>query len=126
MSDNKLDALFEGEEEPKPRLAKTWAYLALGMILTVLGLACTTLPGGLLMLVAWYSADLELAKLHSGYLPETAEPILRRQRYCVYAGLGIAWGTFVLQGLVLCGTDWYDQLLMFALYGQQLEENLPL
>jgi len=121
MSDNNLDDLFGGEDTPTPRLAKTWIYLLVGLLLTVLGLACTTLPGGILILMAWSSADLEQGRLRSGYLPESAAPTLRRQLYFIYASLAFAWGAFALQGFLLCGTDWYDQLLMYGLYGGSLE-----
>ena len=121
MSEANLDELFGGEDEPTPRVTKTWIYLGLGLLLTVLGLACTTLPGGILMLLAWSNADIEQARLRSGYLPESAAPILQRQLYCIYAGLAVAWGAFALQGFLLCGTDWYDQLLLYWLYGSSLE-----
>ena len=121
MSDTPLDDLFAGEDEPSPRMAKTWSYLAIGLLLTVLGLGCTTLPGGILILLAWSSSDIEHARLRSGYLPESAAPVLRRQLYCIYAGLALAWGAFALQGFLLCGTDWYDQLLIYWLYGSSLE-----
>ena len=121
MSDTDLDELFGGEDEPSPRVAKTWFYLGLGLLLAILGLACTTLPGGILILLAWSNADIEQARLRSGYLPESAAPTLHRQLYCIYAGLALAWGAFALQGFLLCGTDWYDQLLIFWLYGSSLE-----
>lgn len=121
MSDAHLDDLFGGDEEPKPRLAKTWVYLGVGLLLTVLGLACTTLPGGILILLAWSNADIEQVRLRSGYLPDSARPVLQRQLYCIYLSLALAWGAFALQGFLLCGTDWYDQMLLYWLYGSSLE-----
>jgi hypothetical protein len=96
MSLGTLDELFEAPEAPASRGAPTprgglvRALVAAGSLLATVGLALSSVPGGALVLGAWYVAERDLARIHSGYLPIDAESdALDARRYAVVAVLGL-------------------------------------
>lgn len=105
-----VDELFgEGEGTPAPRARTVWALLGFGLLLTVLGLACSTAPGGLLVLIAWMIVEKEDDRLENGYLPADARPVVDRLRTATYAGLVIVIVAFVTQIMLFC-TGFYEVL----------------
>ena len=103
MAQSELDELFgEGAGQPEPRVTLVWVLLVSGLIFTLLGLACTSAPGGLLVLGAWVVIEKEVDRVDSGYLPLSDRPRLVRLQNGVKAGLILVIIAFVLQGALFC------------------------
>lgn len=116
-----VDELFgEGEGTPAPRTRTVWALLVSGLLLAVLGLACTTAPGGVLVLIAWMIVEKENDRLENGYLPADARPAVDRLRVATYAGLVVVVLVFLIQIVLFClgfyETFW-ENLLVWATDG---------
>jgi hypothetical protein len=112
----KVDALFAGEP-PKPlvpagpRIRKLSLVLAVAVPLDLLGILCWTgVPGAVLTLWAYLSADAEMARIEAGtYSGEDAARLLRLRSiattalyFCVLSFLGQAW---------LLSTSFYTSLI---------------
>ncbi|MCB9669153.1 MAG: hypothetical protein H6736_14190 [Alphaproteobacteria bacterium] len=110
-TDTGVDELFgEGSGRPRPRSALIGTLLAVGLFLTVVGMACINAPGGLIVLFAWLLVEKDLERLESGYLPEVDRAEVERMRAVTYAGLQLVVVLFFLQALLLC-MGAYDVLL---------------
>ena len=110
MSEADVDELFGGSgSAAKPRVGRIIAVLVTGMTLTVLGMACTAVPGGLVTLVAWALAEKELGRVDSGYLPVEARPGLVTLRTIILLCLIAVLVLFIIQGALLC-TGVYFQM----------------
>ena len=99
----RVDELFAGGQlrtEPRQRLIAT--LLIVGVTLSVLGLCCTSVPGGLLTLGSWSVLETELARVHSGFLSATHEPMLLQLRRLVNGALLLTIILFLIQGALLC------------------------
>lgn len=65
---SEVDALFgRGEASPKPRTALVAAMVLGGLGLAVLGLACSVIPGLGLAAWGWNVAEVDWARVKSGY-----------------------------------------------------------
>ena len=115
MSRDSVDELFGAEDTPTPRSGLVLSLLGSGLLLAFLGLACSTAPGGLLVLLAWMFVEKELDRVDSGYLAEADRAAVLRLRWVTLAGLFMVVALFVLQGLLLCQTDLYETLLVAVL-----------
>ncbi len=109
---SKADGLFGSEDTPVPRVRLIFVLLALGLLLAILGLACSSIPGGVLILLAWLSVDKELDRIDSGYLPESERTRMKRWKTAVMISLWIVLGLVTLQALLLCMTDVYEVWLL--------------
>lgn len=112
----KVDALFAGEPPPPtipagPRIRSLSLVLAVAVPLDLLGILCWTgVPGAVLTLWAYLSADAEMARIEAGtYSGEDAARLLRLRSiatwalyFCVLSFLGQAW---------LLSTSFYTSLL---------------
>ncbi len=66
MSD--VDALFgRGEAAPKPRTGLVVAMVLGGLVLAGVGLACSVIPGVGLVAWGWNVAEVDWARVNSGY-----------------------------------------------------------
>ncbi len=73
----RVDALFAGEPPPpqvdvRPRVRRLQVMIALALTLDVLGLLVTVIPGAVLTLWAWLSADAEAERIEAGTYDEKA------------------------------------------------------
>lgn len=109
---SKTDGLFGNDDAPTPRVRLIFALLALGMLVAVLGLACSSIPGGVLVLLAWLSVDKELDRIDSGYLPESDRTRMNRWKRAVMISLWVVLGLVTLQAFLLCMTDVYEVWLL--------------
>ena len=109
---SQTDDLFGSEDAPVPRVRLIATLLAAGMLLSFLGLACTSIPGGVLILWAWLSVEKELDRIDSGYLPESERPRMKRWRRAVIGGLWLVLGLVAIQAFFLCLTDVYEVWLL--------------
>jgi hypothetical protein len=109
---SQTDDLFGSEDAPVPRVGVIVTLLASGMLLAFLGLACSSIPGGVLILLAWLSVEKELDRVDSGYLPESERPRVKRWRKAVIAGLWLVLGLVAIQAFLLCLTDVYEVWLL--------------
>lgn len=103
MSTTDVGELF-GEEgsTAQPKITRVIIVLVTGMTLTVVGMACTAVPGGLITLIAWALAEKELGKVDSGFLPIESRPSLVALRLAVLVCLALVLLLFILQGILLC------------------------
>jgi len=98
----KVDELFgKGGASVQPKTRTIIALLASGMLLAVLGLACSSVPGGLLVLWAWSIMEKEIDRVESGYLPEEAIGHLRSLKTIVWTSLLIVLILFIGQTVLL-------------------------
>ncbi len=110
-----VEELFgEGGGAPTPRTTLVLSLLTLGLLLAFLGLACSTAPGGVLVLVAWLVVEKEMDRVDSGYLPSDTRDHVRRLRLFTWAGVLVVIGLFVAQALLLCSNS-YDALWLTLL-----------
>ncbi|MFT4627159.1 MAG: hypothetical protein ACI8PZ_005840 [Myxococcota bacterium] len=110
-----VDELFGGEDAPKPRAALVLVLLVTGVVLSVAGLLCSAAPGGVLVLLAWMFIEKELDRVDSGYLAESDRPAVVRLRVVTLVGLLLVVAIFVVQGMLLCSTNVYENLLVAVL-----------
>jgi len=86
----------------------------------VLGLVCTTAPGGLMVLLAWVIIDKESSRIESGYLPADVQPEVDQARKFTYLALLGVIALFMLQLVLLC-QGFYEWL-----WGNLLKLIVPL
>lgn len=115
MSDPSIDELF-GEEggAPEPRSATIIGLLATGVSLTILGLACSSAPGGMLVLLAWYLVGKDMDRVDNGFLPADARPKVRRLQQATWASVAVVIAAFAVQAWLL-SVGVYDVLWGVAL-----------
>jgi hypothetical protein len=119
-----LDELFGPDDAPaevgapSTRSALVRALVALGLVLATAGLALSSVPGGAVVLAAWYVAERDLARIHAGYLPLDALPgALDARRYAVVGVLAV---------LVLVAIQaWLLSSGFYHAFWLQLAERLP-
>ena len=98
MSERDVDELFGGsgrKAEPKTGLALGTA--ALGLVLAIVGLACLSVPGGLLSLLAVWLIENEMDRCDNGFYAPTTHAKVERARRWVFAGLFLTIGVHVIQ-----------------------------
>ncbi len=109
-----LDELFgEGSGQPEPRTRLVKLLLITGLLATVGGLACTTTPGGILVLLSWAVIEKEVDRVDSGYFPVADKPHLLALQRMVHGGLVAVIVLFILQGMLFCNGFyewWWPQL----------------
>ena len=106
MSD--VEELFgSGGTAARARVPLVVALLGTGSLATLLGLACSTIPGGLLLLAAWLVAERDLERLEAGFLPVDQGPVLRVVRGLALLLVVLATAAFFVQ-TVLMGMGFYD------------------
>ncbi len=103
----------------RPRTTLIFMLLFTGLMFTLLGLACTSAPGGLLVLAAWGVADDDLARVRSGALPADTGAAASKLRGWTTAGLVVVVVLFLAQ-LVLLSLGFYDEL-----WGQAIQVAFP-
>lgn len=115
MSATDIDELFgEDGSSARPRTGRIVAVLVTGLVLTVLGMACTAVPGGLVTLVAWALVEKEIDRVDSGFLALGYRPGLVTLRALVWSGLLLVLGLFILQGFLLCA-GWYGSFWTYLI-----------
>jgi len=105
MSDRRedLDDLFgEGAGAPEARTGPAIALSVIGVLMSILGMACLAAPGGIPVLLALWWIERERDRVANGYLPETAGPIVERTRRLVFASLMFVIVLFVAQAVLYC------------------------
>jgi hypothetical protein len=103
-----LDELFGDKGgAPAPRVKLIMRLLVTGLLLTLLGLACTAAPGGLMVLGAWLVVEAEMERVDNGFLPADAAADIGRLRAATFAALLVVLLVFAVQ-TVLFATGFYD------------------
>lgn len=111
---SQVDELFGGDDAAKPNIGLVTGLLASGFALSVLGLACSVLPGGVLILFGYHYADRELDRVDSGYLPEAERPRIARLRAA--AQVAVVWLLLATAvQLYLLGRGFYGPLWDLAI-----------
>jgi hypothetical protein len=107
MSD--VDDLFGSEDGARPNRALVFTLLCAGLLLSLVGLFCTVLPGGVLTLLGFHYADRDVDRVDTGYLSEADRPAAVRLRTAAQAGVIVLVIVSILQ-LVLFQEGFYDAL----------------
>lgn len=124
-----VDELFgEGGGAPKPRYAVAVVFLIAGLLLAVVGLPCSTAPGGALVLLAWLVVEKDIDRLESGYLPSDAGRGLSALRIVVRLGVIAVIVLTAIQGVLVCGLFYPDGWgsFLFWLMGIELAPAAPI
>jgi hypothetical protein len=109
MSGKDVGELFGDDgTKARPRTGLVIAVLVTGLTLTVLGMACTAVPGGIVTLVSWALVEREIDRVDSGFLPLQHRPALVAVRGAVWGGLLVVLGLFVIQSILLCNGTYYS------------------
>jgi hypothetical protein len=116
---SRLDELFgEASAEVKPKTKQTYALVWGGLAAALLGLACTSVPGVLVVLVGWYVADQETDRLDSGFIPQTFAAEVHRAERLARFGVASAVVIISAQVVLLCSgfySMYLEALLLFAM-----------
>ena len=118
---SRVEDLFgPAEQAAEPRLQLVRLYLFLGLSTTLLGMACSVVPGVSLVLFAWYLVDKEISRVESGFLPQSwRDPVIKTKGH-VRLGVGVSVLLLLLQVTLLCGgfyTVWAEFLLAWVAVG---------
>ena len=107
---DELDELFGDEGgQPEPRVWPALVLSAVGVILAILGMACLSAPGGVVVLLGLWWIERESDRVDNGYLPPDARPVVDRARRVVFASLALVIALFVVQAGLYC-TGFYQHL----------------
>ncbi len=104
----------EGEGAPSPRVLAITSLLGGGLLVALVGMACTAVPGGVMVLFAWMLAEKEMDRIESGYLPADARGVVRLLQTATFVGVLVVVFLFVAQGYLFC-SGFYDELWMSML-----------
>ncbi len=110
MMSEEIDELFGDEGgQSTPRTRPAIALAVAGVLLALLGMACTAAPGGVLTLLGLWWIERERERVDNGALPPDARPAVERARRVVFASLGVVIALFFLQALLFC-SGFYQRL----------------
>ena len=114
----KVDDLFQSDgTSPRPRSGAVRALVILGTILAIVGLPCSSVPGGLMVLGGWFLVDQDKSHLASGYLSaEHSAEVDRLYRLTMF-GVTVTLITFFLQAWLFCSgfyTEFWSGILKGA------------
>ena len=115
----RVDELFGGEPalpplDPAPRLRRLVLILVVAIPLDLLGITCFTgVPGAVLTLVAYLSADSEQALVDAGRYPDeaTALRLARIRRVALWA-MAVTICSLVVQIVLFTMTNFYGAVLL--------------
>lgn len=94
----RVDELFgEGRGTPRARVPLILALALSGAAAAAVGLACSLVPGGLLLLAAWVVAEKDLMRVEAGFLPVDQGRPLRILRALVMVSVVLVTVGFVAQ-----------------------------
>lgn len=103
MPEREIDELFgAGIGATSPRSRLIIGLLALGGVLTLIGMICTPVLGAIPLLAAWWISEKEMDRLESGYLPLKYERQVFAIRKGVHFTLFIGLFLFIVQTGLLC------------------------
>ncbi len=96
-----VDELF-GSDGPRPRTALILGLLVPGVILSILGLVCTSAPGGVLILAAWTVVEKDLDRIDAGYLPQQDRAQVQVLLRLTQLALALVIVLFFVESVLLC------------------------
>ncbi len=98
---NEVDELFSDPSSGvKPRLGLVFVLVVVGLAIALFGFPCSAVPGGFVVLVAWYFAEREYARLQSGFFSSDQRQPITTARSVAIIGVVAASVIFVLQLLL--------------------------
>ncbi len=107
-----VDELFgDGAGAPQPRIRTVLALLGAGLLVAVPGLACTVVPGALLVLFAWVVVEKEMDRVDTGFLSVDHRAEVVRLRNVVRGTVVVLVMLIFAQFVLLTYTPLYDALL---------------
>lgn len=115
-----VDELFgRGGGTAAPRSALAVGLLAAGVLMSGLGLFCTTVPGGIVVLAGWLVVEQDRDRLASGFLPSDSERTVKTLRSLSFAALLLVIVFVAIQFALLISTSTYP--LMWSSWLQLIE-----
>lgn len=105
------DELFEGGPAPVPRTARVVGLVGGGLVVAVLGLGCSVLPGVLLVLAGWFFAEGDVERVDNGYLAADHARRVRATRVLAALAVLLTCVLVAVQFGLIVNTDLYDVLL---------------
>lgn len=105
---NEVDELFsEGTRAVRPQVGFVFVLTVLGLGIAVTGFPCSAVPGGVVVLVAWYFAEKEYARLQAGFFAGDLRATIVGARTIAIGGVVLMSMIFSLQ-LALTWMGFYD------------------
>lgn len=112
---NDVDELFgEGGGNPQPRTTTIVLMLSIGLMVALLGMACTAVPGGVIVLMAWMLAEKEVDRIENGYLADDTRLTVNRLQLISLISVVFVVVLFAVQAWLFC-SGYYDLLWAGAL-----------
>jgi len=106
---NEVDELFAEESRGvKPRVGLVFVLTLVGLLVAVTGFPCSAVPGGVIVLLAWFFAEKEYARLQTGFFGSDRRSEIVGARAAAIGGVVITALIFSLQ-LVLTWMGVYEQ-----------------
>ena len=104
-----VDELFgQGGGAAAPRVALALGLIGAGLAMTMLGLACSTVPGGIVVLGGWFVVEQDRDRLASGFLPTDAEWTVRMLRSVAFAAIALVILMGLVQFWLFASTSFYE------------------
>lgn len=100
---DRVDDLFANDSKRRgPRLGLPMVLLISGTVLALVGLLCSSAPGGLLVLIGLLRVETERRRVDSGALPESDRAAVTAALRVAYVCMAIVVLLFVVQTVLLC------------------------
>ncbi|MFT6161297.1 MAG: hypothetical protein ACJATT_004386 [Myxococcota bacterium] len=106
---DRVDDLFASGTRRGPRLTLPYILIVTGTIVALVGLLCTSAPGGVMVLVGLMRVETERKRVESGALPASDTEAVTNALRVAYAAMGLVVVMFIVQTLLLC-LGYYQQL----------------
>jgi hypothetical protein len=122
MAERDVDELFGGTDAPKPRLGRIAVLLIAGWITVIVGLACSVIPGLLVLAWAWNTVETDWERIANGYYPEDQRRKVVVARIVTYATIFLGLCVLIVQWFLL-GWGFYHMLWSAAI--EAILDRLP-
>lgn len=99
---DRVDDLFTSGPRRGPRLTLPYILLVTGTVVALVGLLCTSAPGGVLVLIGLMRVETERQRVESGALPASDSQAVTNALRMAYVAMGLVVVLFIVQTLMLC------------------------
>lgn len=114
---NEVDELFSDPSAGvKPRVGIVFVLVVAGLAISLFGFPCSAVPGGIVVLLGWFFAEREYARLQSGFFASDLRPTIVTTRSVAIIGVVAVSLVFVAQLLLTWAGAyevWWPRLVVF-------------
>jgi hypothetical protein len=99
---DRVDDLFASGPRRGPRLTLPYILIVTGTVVALVGLLCTSAPGGALVLIGLMRVETERKRVESGALPASDSEAVTNALRVAYVAMALVVLLFIVQTLALC------------------------